>query len=239
MVKIAICDDSRECLESIKQHTRQYLAEKAPELDCELDAFLHPDELLCACEKKKYHLFLLDIMMPMVDGVQAAKEIQQDNPMAFFVFCTSSRKYPLDAYSVNAIHYLTKPISYADFTGAMDRFMARFDSGARGCIRITDSTGGDRDFQVKEILYIEAARNCCRIQAFSGNLQSVHISMIKMAENLSGYPMLIKMGASYILNLENVWKIDGNEVILKNRERLYIPRGNASEIRKQFMAYYS
>lgn len=238
-IQIAICDDLSDCLESLKLYTRRYLEEKVPELSYELDVFSHPDELLKSCEKKKYHLFLLDIIMPMVDGIRAAKEIQAENPAAFFIFCTSSRDYPIDAYTVNAIHYLTKPIGYTDFTTAMDRFMIRQGSEARKHIRIPDSAGTVWECPLKALLYIDVEGNGCRVHLAGENSRTVRISLKKLSEELGAYPMLYRMGASYIISLEAVRKIDGNAVVLKNGEKLFIPRGAAADIRKKFIEYYS
>lgn len=238
-IQIAICDDQSDCLEALKQNTHRYLKEKVPELSYELDVFSHPDELLKSCEKKKYNLLLLDIIMPMVDGIRAAKEIQAENPSAFFIFCTSSRDYPIDAYTVNTIHYLTKPISYAEFETALDRFIVRLDNKEKAYIRFSDDSGFIWDCPVRELLYIQVAGNDCTIHLMSEENRVLRKSLRKLSEELSGYPMLYRMGASYIINLEAVRKIDGAEAVLRNREKVFIPRGAATEMRRRFVEYYS
>ena len=45
-------------------------------LQAEIKVFDHPDDLICACEKLRPHIYILDIVMPMVNGIQTARELK-------------------------------------------------------------------------------------------------------------------------------------------------------------------
>ena len=67
MLKIAICDDRKEDRYRMNQYVQQFCQERM--LQSEIKVFDHPDDLICACEKLRPHIYILDIVMPMVNGI--------------------------------------------------------------------------------------------------------------------------------------------------------------------------
>ena len=63
MLRIAVCDDMQGELQSLVLLTNQYLS--ANSLVAEVTQFSHPDELLTTIEAESFHLYILDIVMPM------------------------------------------------------------------------------------------------------------------------------------------------------------------------------
>jgi two-component system LytT family response regulator len=53
----------------------------------------------------------IDIGMPVIDGLTAAKEISEQNKDAFIVFATAHDNYTHEALQVRAFDYLLKPFS--------------------------------------------------------------------------------------------------------------------------------
>ena len=49
-------------------------------LDAELKLFSQPDKLIAACETDSFHLYLLDIVKPMVNGIELGREIRRFDP---------------------------------------------------------------------------------------------------------------------------------------------------------------
>ncbi|MEG2678710.1 MAG: hypothetical protein RR949_02155 [Oscillospiraceae bacterium] len=74
MLRIAVCDDMDNDLRRIVALTNEYLTSRS--MSAELRAFSHPDALLTVCEKESHHIFLLDMVMPMVSGLELGREIR-------------------------------------------------------------------------------------------------------------------------------------------------------------------
>lgn len=75
MLRIAVCDDIDTELRSIAALANEYSSTRG--LNAELRAFSHPDALLTVCEKESFHIFLLDMVMPMVSGLELGLEIRR------------------------------------------------------------------------------------------------------------------------------------------------------------------
>lgn len=108
MLRIAICDDILEELLNLVSLTNEYLA--ANSLDAEIIKFSHPDVLLAAIEAESFHLYILDIVMPMVSGLELGKEIRRFDREAQIIYATTEPQFALQAYAASPVNYLIKPI---------------------------------------------------------------------------------------------------------------------------------
>lgn len=108
MLRIAICDDVQQELQGLVSLTNQYLT--ANGLDAEVTEFSHPDALLSAIEAESFHLYILDIVMPMVSGLELGKEIRRLDREAQIIYATTEPQFALQAYAASPINYLIKPI---------------------------------------------------------------------------------------------------------------------------------
>ena len=109
MLHIAICDDQPKELEIISEYITEYL--DAYTLEAEMKEFSHPDELLTAIEAGSFHLYILDIVMPMVNGLELGKGIRRLDREAQIIYATTEPQFALQAYAASPINYLIKPIN--------------------------------------------------------------------------------------------------------------------------------
>jgi DNA-binding LytR/AlgR family response regulator len=98
MLRIAICDDDRSDRERIHGYLSEYLEGK--EIHAEVRVFDHPDKLIQECESFRPQLYLLDIVMPMLTGIQAERELRWNQPDAQIIFATSESSYALESFDV-------------------------------------------------------------------------------------------------------------------------------------------
>ena len=108
-MKIAVCDDDRQVLLSVLSQLASYQEQRQTELSSQ--GFENAVDLLASIEHQNYDLLFLDVLMPGLNGLQAAREIRQKNDRIKIVFLTSSPEYAVESYSVQATNYLLKPAS--------------------------------------------------------------------------------------------------------------------------------
>jgi two-component system, LytTR family, response regulator AlgR len=107
-------------------------------------------------------LVLLDIRMPVMDGLEAARHIADFEHPPAVIFCTAFDTHALAAFEANAVDYLVKPIRLERLKAAIAR--ARRFSGS-ALARAEDAGGGAR----------RRSHLCARVR---GNLQLVPIGEI-------------------------------------------------------------
>lgn len=125
-MRIAICDDVSHERQHLVAVTEQFLSQS--NLDAEVTEFSHPDALLTAIEKESFHLYLLDIVMPMVNGLELGKEIRRLDREALIIYTTTEPQFALQAYGVHPISYLVKPINPPQLFEALTFAMAKADA---------------------------------------------------------------------------------------------------------------
>lgn len=108
MLQIAICDDQPQELSMIAAYTKEYC--ETNHIEAIVRQFIHPDELLAAREVMPFQIYILDVVMPMVNGIEAGKEIRKLDRKAQIIYITSEPSFALEAYSVNPVNYLIKPV---------------------------------------------------------------------------------------------------------------------------------
>ncbi|MBX2849674.1 MAG: LytTR family DNA-binding domain-containing protein [Acidiferrobacterales bacterium] len=80
------------------------------------------NEALLLSNQHQAEIVFLDINMPILNGIDAAKEIVRDQtqPPAI-VFCTAYDEYALDAFDASAAAYLLKPVNQTDLKAAIEK----------------------------------------------------------------------------------------------------------------------
>jgi two-component system response regulator AlgR len=79
------------------------------------------EQALRLCEQQQPDLVLLDIAMPGLDGLQAARHLLDFQPRPAVVFCTAYDEHALSAFDAAAIDYLMKPVRPERLSAALER----------------------------------------------------------------------------------------------------------------------
>ena len=97
MLRIAVCDDSRTDVEMLEA-----AFDELPDYPVEYDVYFSRKELLmCSMQdKENYHLYIFDIEMPDMNGLELAKEVRKRDAKALFVFLTSYTRYVMEVFEV-------------------------------------------------------------------------------------------------------------------------------------------
>jgi Response regulator of the LytR/AlgR family len=128
-LKVVIADDeplARERLRSLLQ------AHGGVEIVAEA---ANGAEALHACAEHHPDVVLLDIAMPGIDGLEAARHLAGFEPRPAVVFCTAYDAHALSAFEAAAIDYLMKPVRPERLAAALER--ARTFVAGRGGAQAT------------------------------------------------------------------------------------------------------
>ncbi len=95
-------------------------------------AFLSPEEALEAFPRIMPDVAFLDVEMPRINGIELAKRLREQKDNVKIIFTTAYGHYALDAFEVEAIDYLMKPIMNEDIRRVLKRLnKSMYASGSR------------------------------------------------------------------------------------------------------------
>ena len=100
MFEIIICDDDSACLEQTNQLVNDWI--ETASVPVTVKTIDNGDMLLNYCNKYNPDVILLDIMMPLLNGMDAAREIREHNLTSKIIFLTSSPEFAIESYDVDA-----------------------------------------------------------------------------------------------------------------------------------------
>lgn len=114
-MKVLIADD-----EPIARDRLRALIAEHPDLELVAEAG-DGGSALHACAEHSPDLVLLDIAMPGIDGLEAARHLAAFDPRPAVVFCTAYDAHALSAFEAAAVDYLVKPVRRERLAAALDR----------------------------------------------------------------------------------------------------------------------
>lgn len=151
-------------------------------------------------DSEDYELLLLDMLMPGINGMQAAREIRERNHHVEIVFLTSSPEYAVESYSVRAHYYLLKPASPEKLFPILDRLLDNFKK-PEDTLRIkTQSSVFSLPYG--KIEYMEVSAKKLYFYLTDGSTREVAGSLTDYEPTLLRRPGFIKVHRSYLVNLQ-------------------------------------
>ena len=123
MTRIAFCDDDAALLHQMQDFLEQYRTLRGVQL--ELAPYTKPMELLADIETGvRFDVLFLDVLMPGINGINAAREIRRYDTAVQIIFVTSSSEFAVQSYVVGAYYYQLKPIWKDSFFRLTDAVLA-------------------------------------------------------------------------------------------------------------------
>lgn len=236
MYRIALCDDEAAELDKL-EHMLRFWRRQHAECEFSVERFLDADKMLCRILEEGYSpdLLLLDIYMQGRQGMEAARELRKMGRRCGILFITSSKEHALEAFGVDAVQYLVKPVSEHALFPVLDRFIEDMKAKKK-YILLKDN--GMKRVELHDIVYCEAQKKNQCICLADGTELLQNMTLAKVYEMLSVCREFVKVGISYIVNLEHIDNLDAREVRMDNGKTIYLPRGAYRGLREQYFDYY-
>ena len=237
MIKIAICDDEKEFRDSAEQMLSQYMEEVGETF--RPDIFGVPSELVDAIENGViYDIYLLDIYMPGITGMSIATELRNRGVKSPIIFLTSSTDHALEAFGVDATHYLLKPYTKDNFRIGMDKAIGSIASHKNDSI-ILKVDNEYRSISVSKIYYCEAEDKYQRLYLEDSEKLLIRISGTELFRQLSEFDSFYHCGRAHIINLSHISKITQKGATFKNGMELNLPHTVLAGLRSAFFDYFN
>lgn len=129
------------------------LCEQIPELEI-VKTFNNPEKLLTEIPNLDFDLLITDIEMPGIDGLYLASLVQDK----MVIFCTAYKDYAADAFTIDAVDYITKPVKLERLQKAIAKAFERFENAVatKKFIQLNTDKGKSLLY-FNQILYIKTA----------------------------------------------------------------------------------
>lgn len=212
VIRIAICDDEKEAADLFRQNLARYTAEHG--VDFTVSHFCNAITFL-ENYKPVYDIVFMDIKMPDMDGLTAAKHLRKLDPSVILIFLTNLAQYAVNGYEVNALDFIIKPISYYTLVLKLERALDRLSSehGIEVAVSMDDTVVKIRAVDLK---YIEVQGHNLVFHTVKGDYKS-YGTLKKIEEKLTAADF-VRCNACYLVNMKYVTAIRGDTAYLGETE---------------------
>ncbi len=188
--------------------------------------------------KEKIDLMFCDIQMPQITGVDFVRSLPHSPKV---VFTTAYRDYAIEAFELNVIDYLLKPVSFERFTKAINNFLETETIQQKYGSKNKESLQNNRNFiflkadkkhykvDLCDILYFESLGDY--VVAFTNDKKIITKERIgNLAEDLP-VDQFIQIHRSYIVSIHKIETV-GPGFVEVNKKKLPVGRSYKSKISK-------
>lgn len=236
MIKICICDDRIEDLEHTFDLVKDF-ADSHPEYAISMRKFQSAYDLLdCVEANCSFDIFILDIILPHINGIEVAKQIRQRKEPCEIIFVSTSREYGVDAFEVNASNYIVKPIVREGFNKILEETIKKLKLNDRPPL-IIKVRGGMRKIAVSDIVSIESFNRRRAITLLSGEQIETGTTLALLSEMLGEDDRFFMPHRAYIVNLEHISGIIGSDILMIDGQRIPISRSCGKDLKDAYLKF--
>lgn len=227
IIKCAIVDDEPLAVELLASYVK-----KIPFLEL-CGKYNNATDALHGITEDAVDLLFLDIQMPELNGLELSKMVPENTRI---VFTTAFDQYAVDGFRVNALDYLLKPISYADFLEACNKALQWFqlvqqqeESSPAAAAKEIKSIFVKSEYKLlqinlDDIRYIEGLKDYVKIHTEQSPHPILSLMNMKAIEQMLPTSRFIRVHRSFIVQKSKIREIERNRIVFGD---VYIPIGDS------------
>lgn len=231
-MNIAVCEDQASDRTLLCDTIENYFARMG--YAGELSLFETGEDLLTDFSPGKFDIVFLDIFLPGISGVDAARKIREADPDCMLLFTTISLDHALDGFEVQASGYVVKPIDQEKMDRALYMCREVLSKNAR-TIQIPSGRNGEIALPLGNILYIEVYGKSALFHLHGGVFE-VRQPLDEIEQRLGGVPFL-RCHRSYIVNMNHINEIDSESFVMKNGDFVPMRKNGRKEVKIAFSRF--
>jgi DNA-binding LytR/AlgR family response regulator len=205
VVRVAIVEDDETYRRQLTEYLAQYERETGESF--QLSMFSDGDEI-AENYAARYDIILMDIEMPVMDGMSAAERIRKADEEVVIIFITNMPQFVMKGYTVDALDYVLKPVSYFSFSQRIQRAIARMRKRTEKYL-MAPVRSGMKKLRASQITWVEVQNHDLVYHTLQGDVQSKgSLSDVEASLEDAGF---FRCSKCSLVNLEYVDAITGGD----------------------------
>lgn len=231
MLRIAFCDDYPMFLTRAVELLQGW--PNRPD-DLIYDCFSDGDSLLRAHEATPYQILFLDVVMPFLNGIEAARELRELDKTAKIVFMTSSPEFAVDSYSVKASNYLLKPVNADALYRCLDELWHDIRQNERTiAVRCGTTT---HSLSLSDVEFVEAQNKHVLFSLADGTSLLTTELLRELEDKLPAEDGFFKCHRSYVVSIPHIASYSNREICMRSGNRLPLSRSLHKDFEQAYFA---
>lgn len=233
MKRIAICDDNTIQIDMLEEILQDYINDR--KADAKVDKYYNGADLLSYVKDNGfYDLYILDMIMPEINGLELATTLRALKDEGKIIFLTSTVEYAVSSYDVRAFYYMLKPLDVHKMYSVLDEALKNSSEDEK--MVILKQEFSDVRIKINDIMYIDIAARCPCYHLKDGRVFTDRVVRGTFKEAIGavlGYEDFYFCGVGLVINIAYLDAVDSDSVLLKDGSLLYPSKSGISKLRKQ------
>jgi len=235
-MRIALVDDDVKFLARTARLLEILLERRRTQ--AEVVQYSSADRLLARLsDGRVFDVYLLDVVMPGIDGIELGRRIRRNQPDAPLLFFTTSRDFAVEAIGIEAVGYVIKPFSRDAFAEALERAFRRL-ANSRSPMLMLKTSDGYANVPLRDLVSAEANGHYLSVCLSGGRPLTIRLSLQELWEKLEGDVRFVRVGRRQIVNLAQVMNYSDGTLSLSNEKKVAVPRRSRAEVKSAFARFY-
>ena len=219
---IAVVEDSLEEFQTLRTHFARFGEDHHVQFS--LSYFPSGEEFLNSY-RPVYDIVLMDIGLPKINGMDAAARLREMDQTVILIFVTSLAQYALQGYQVDALDFVVKPVTYANFALKLQRALYRL-STTQGPELIINLPGQIHRIPTSQLKYVEINNHQIVYHTISETISAY--GSLKEIEGSLNPRSFVRCNNCYLVNLKYVRAVRGMTADVDGEElRIIRPKRKA------------
>lgn len=230
MIQIALCDDDQ----SIAGYVDTCVASLGFS-DCTLDVFYNGKKFIdyLVAHDKRYNIYLMDIEMPQMNGIEAATAIRKIDADALILYITDHQEFVYDVFETLPFRFLRKPVKLEELRRALAAAITHIS--VTGQMFFYQVGHEKRQIPCRNILYFESVGRKVIIHS-SSQTEEIYGKIASIIAEVE-QNFFAQTHVSFLVNLECVRAIRQGELLLSNGSILPVSKKYQKYIREQHLLF--
>ena len=232
MYNVAICDDTEEERLQAAEYAGRFFDREG--IEVHIDTYAGGRELLES--GRKYDLYLLDVLMPGMSGIDAAQALAEDKDHPVVVFITSSLESAVEGYRVEAAGFILKPVEEESFWSTMERVVRR-RLGVKKAVLSLVHNRVNVELPLERLAWFENRLHRVFVKLTDGEVLSVNQKLSELQLVLEPHSQFLRCHQSYLVNLDYVDKLEDSCFYMRDGQMIPISRNFYKQSKNAYYHY--
>ena len=232
-MKIAVCDDNEPLRREILSLAAEYIS-RNPTREISCTPFAAAEDLLEAVERGGgYDIYILDIIMPGMDGIALGVRLRELGFDGRIIYLTSSPEYAIDSFQAKPFNYILKPINKDRFLSALNEAILSVSEKKEHTLIVKTKECSIR-LTLDSIMYAQLNRRTVLYHLTNGKIvESIQIRtpFHEAVQELLHDRRFVLCGASMVANLHHITMIENDALVFNDTHRAYLGKKACREVR--------
>lgn len=202
-MKIAIVEDDNIAANILTEYLNRYAGTYSEHFD--ISRFASAESFLYKYVPQ-FDLVFMDIELPGINGMDACRELRKTDAAVTIVFVTNMAQYACNGYEVDALDFIVKPISYADFSLKLKKAVKVVKTNAEVDV-LVPKAGGFSRVSSSRLMYVEVMGHTIKYHLTDSVLEA-RGSLAEVEKILSGCGFL-RCNNCFLVNPRYIVSVHG------------------------------